>query len=208
MSRIAHTFQQPARRGRKALIPTSPQAIPFADATAELMHGLVDAGADVIELGVPFSDPMADGPVIQKAAERALARGIGLPQVLDFVRGFRRSEHRHAGGADGLCQPDRALRPAPGPARSSRAAERPASTACWWSTTRRRSARRSRPSLKQARPRPDLPARADSTDARIAQVARIASGYVYYVSLRGRDRRRPSRHGSGGGSDAAHPRAM
>ena len=53
------------------------------------MHGMVEAGADVIELGVPFSDPMADGPVIQKACERALARGIGMPQVLDMVRAFR-----------------------------------------------------------------------------------------------------------------------
>ena len=71
--------------GRKALIPYVTAGFPFADITPELMHGMVAAGADVIELGVPFSDPMADGPVIQKAGEAALALGVGMKQVLAMV---------------------------------------------------------------------------------------------------------------------------
>ena len=70
MSRIAATFDALQKDGRKALIPYVTAGFPFADITPELMHGMVEAGADVIELGVPFSDPMADGPVIQKAGER------------------------------------------------------------------------------------------------------------------------------------------
>ena len=89
MSRIAACFQALQADGRKALIPYIAAGDPFPDATVELMLAMAAAGADVIELGVPFSDPMADGPVIQRAAERALAHGIGTPQVLDYVRAFR-----------------------------------------------------------------------------------------------------------------------
>ena len=89
MSRIKATFDALQSQGRKALIPYVTSGDPFADATVDIMLAMAAAGADVIELGVPFSDPMADGPVIQKAGERALARGIGLTQVLGFVRGFR-----------------------------------------------------------------------------------------------------------------------
>jgi tryptophan synthase alpha chain len=89
MSRIAATFQALAAQGRKALIPYVTAGDPFADVTVELMQAMAGAGADVIELGVPFSDPMADGPVIQHASERALAKGIGLKHVLAMVRDFR-----------------------------------------------------------------------------------------------------------------------
>lgn len=89
MSRIAATFAALKADGRKALIPYVCAGDPFPDATPQIMQALADGGADVIELGVPFSDPMADGPVIQKAAERALARGIGMRQVLDAVSSFR-----------------------------------------------------------------------------------------------------------------------
>lgn len=89
MSRIAATFEALGRDGRKALIPYVTAGDPYADATVDIMQALAEGGADVIELGVPFSDPMADGPVIQKASERALARGIGMPQVLAMVREFR-----------------------------------------------------------------------------------------------------------------------
>ena len=77
MSRIAATLAALKAQGRKALIPYVTAGDPYADATPEIMQALADGGADIIELGVPFSDPMADGPVIQKASERALARGIG-----------------------------------------------------------------------------------------------------------------------------------
>jgi tryptophan synthase alpha chain len=89
MKRIAAAFERLQAQQRKALIPYVTAGDPYADVTVELMHALAAGGADVIELGVPFSDPMADGPVIQKASERALARGIGLAQVLAMVRGFR-----------------------------------------------------------------------------------------------------------------------
>src|SRR4051794_28901249 len=89
MSRIKATFDALQARGRKALIPYVTTGDPFADATVDIMLAMAENGADVIELGVPFSDPMADGPVIQKAGERALARGIGMPQVLEQVGLFR-----------------------------------------------------------------------------------------------------------------------
>lgn len=92
MSRLDTTFQRLRRQGRKALIPYVTAGYPSADITPTLMHALVAAGADVIELGVPFSDPSADGPTIQAASEHALRLGIGLPQVLDHVRRFRESD--------------------------------------------------------------------------------------------------------------------
>ncbi len=91
MSRIDATFSQLKVQGRKALIPFVTAGYPYADITPELMHSMVAGGADVIELGVPFSDPSADGPVIQKAGDKALAFGIGLVQVLAMVREFRKT---------------------------------------------------------------------------------------------------------------------
>jgi hypothetical protein len=113
MSRIAATFAQLQAQGRKALIPFVTAGFPFADVTPQLMHALVAGGADVIELGVPFSDPSADGPVIQKAGDKALSFGIGLVQVLEMVRNFRQPRQHHTGGADGLRQPGGALQPNP-----------------------------------------------------------------------------------------------
>ena len=91
MSRITATMNALKAQGRKALIPFVTAGYPFADVTPELMHGMVAGGADVIELGVPFSDPSADGPVIQKAGDKALAFGIGLTQVLAMVAEFRKT---------------------------------------------------------------------------------------------------------------------
>ncbi len=92
MSRIAGRFLQLAEQGRTALIPYIVAGDPGLDATVPLMHRLVDSGADVIELGVPFSDPMAEGPVIQLGHERALANGTSLAVVLKMVREFRQSD--------------------------------------------------------------------------------------------------------------------
>ena len=89
MSRIASTLATLKAQGKKALIPYVTAGYPFADVTPELMHAMVAGGANIIELGVPFSDPSADGPVIQKAGDRALALGIGMVQVLAMVREFR-----------------------------------------------------------------------------------------------------------------------
>jgi tryptophan synthase alpha chain len=89
VSRIDRRFAALAAAGRTALIPYVTAGDPSPELTVPIMHALVEGGADVIELGVPFSDPMADGPVIQRASERALARGTGLAHVLGMVREFR-----------------------------------------------------------------------------------------------------------------------
>ena len=89
MNRIDATFARLAGEGRTALIPYIATGDPALDVMPAILDALVEAGADVIELGVPFSDPMADGPVIQRASERALAQGVGLADVLDVVRDFR-----------------------------------------------------------------------------------------------------------------------
>ena len=94
VSRLDACFQRLRADGRKALIPFVTAGDPGLEATVPVMHALVQAGADVIELGVPFSDPMADGPTIQRSSERALARGAGLRYVLDTVATFRRGDER------------------------------------------------------------------------------------------------------------------
>ena len=92
MSRIAGRFQQLAQRGRKALIPYVVAGDPGLDVTVPLMHRMVACGADIIELGVPFSDPMSEGPVLQLGHERALANGTTLRSVLAMVDEFRRQD--------------------------------------------------------------------------------------------------------------------
>ncbi|MEW8044914.1 MAG: tryptophan synthase subunit alpha, partial [Candidatus Thiodiazotropha sp.] len=89
MSQIGKKFAQLKAEGRKALIPFITAGDPIPEITVDLMHDLVSAGADLIELGVPFSDPMADGPVIQRASERALEYHVSLRDVLEMVAQFR-----------------------------------------------------------------------------------------------------------------------
>ncbi len=92
MSRIQRRFEQRRAEGRRALIPYITGGDPEPAATVPTMHALVEAGADLIEVGMPFSDPMADGPVIQAACERALAHGTSVARVLEMVREFRRGD--------------------------------------------------------------------------------------------------------------------
>lgn len=92
MTRLERRFAALRLVGRKALVPFITAGDPALEATVPLMHALVDAGADVLELGVPFSDPMADGPVIQLASERAIARGAGLSHAIESVRVFRQDD--------------------------------------------------------------------------------------------------------------------
>jgi tryptophan synthase alpha chain len=92
MSRIAERFAELKKNRRKALVPFVTAGDPQPDTTVPLLHAMVAAGADILELGVPFSDPMADGPVIQAACERALVHHVTLHQVLDMVREFRRKD--------------------------------------------------------------------------------------------------------------------
>lgn len=92
MSRIAGVFAALREQGRQALIPFVTAGDPQPDTTVPLMHAMVEAGADLIELGVPFSDPMADGPVVQRASERALAHQVSLRDVIGMVREFRETD--------------------------------------------------------------------------------------------------------------------
>ena len=94
MSRLAARFASLQERGRTALIPYITAGDPQPSVTVPLMHALVAAGADILELGVPFSDPMADGPVIQAACERALEHHVSLHQILDMVRAFRQQDEQ------------------------------------------------------------------------------------------------------------------
>ena len=186
MSRIDATLAAIKAQNRKALIPFITAGFPYADITPELMHGMVAAGADVIELGVPFSDPSADGPVIQKAGDKALAFGIGLTQVLAMVREFRKRNtttpvvlmgyanpierynqiHKSADafvndaqacGVDGVLVVDYPPEECEAFAQALRA--------------------RQMDLIFLLAP--------TSTEQRMAPVARVASGYVYYVSLKG-----------------------
>ena len=193
MSRIQTTFEQLKAQGRKALIPYVTAGFPFADITPALMHGMVEAGADVIELGVPFSDPMADGPVIQKAGEKALGLGVGMVQVLDHVREFRKRNTTTPVVLMGYANPveryDQVHANAQGEANGQSAFVRDAAEAGVDGVL-----------IVDYPPEECEAFAADlrahgmdlifllaptSTDERMAQVARVASGYVYYVSLKG-----------------------
>ena len=92
MSRLANKFAELKSQGRKALIPFITAGDPFPAFTVPMLHAMVAAGVDVIELGVPFSDPMADGPVIQRASERALSHHVGLRKVLSMAAEFRQTD--------------------------------------------------------------------------------------------------------------------
>jgi len=181
MSRIGLRFAELARAGRKGLIPYVCAGDPAPELTVPVMHGLVRAGADVIELGVPFSDPMADGPVIQRAAERAIAQGVGLDWTLRLVAAFRRADNdtpivlmgyanpiermgagvfiaaAQAAGVDGVLVVDY-------PPEEGEAFAR---------------------ALQDHAMDPILLLAPTSTDARIDRVLAVASGYLYYVSLKG-----------------------
>ena len=181
MSRIAATFDALKAQGRKALIPYITSGDPFPDATVDIMLAMAKAGADVIELGVPFSDPMADGPVIQKAGERALAKGIGMPQVLDFVRGFRESNQTTPVVLMGYANPverygvDRFVADAKAAGVDGvLVVDYPPEECEAFAQT-----------LRTHGLDPIFLLAPTSTGKRMQEVGRIASGYVYYVSLKG-----------------------
>lgn len=179
--RIAAAFARAAQEQRAALIPYIAAGNPLPESTVPLMHALVKAGADVIELGIPFSDPMADGPVIQRAAEHAIAQGIGLKHVLKMVAEFRQqdqstpivlmgyanpienmgqqafAEHAEQAGVDGLLTVDYP----------------PEEIDDFVGL------------LAKHHIAPIFLLAPTSTEARIRAVGHIARGYVYYVSLNG-----------------------
>ena len=192
MSRISTTLATLKSQNRKALIPFVTAGFPFADVTPELMHGMVAGGADVIELGVPFSDPSADGPVIQKAGDKALAFGIGLVQVLGMVREFRKTNTTTPVVLMGYANPVERYDQKHASAKSGDASSpfvRDAAAAgvdgvlivdyppeeCEAFAAELRANHMDLIFLLAP----------TSTDTRMAQVAKVASGYVYYVSLKG-----------------------
>jgi tryptophan synthase alpha chain len=185
MSRIAATLQGVQRAGRAALIPYVTAGDPYADATVDILHGLVEGGADVIELGVPFSDPMADGPVVQKASERALARGIGLAQVLDVVRTFRRRDAKTPLVLMGYANPIERFDQRHGAGAFVRQAAEVGVDGVLVVDYPPEECEEFAQSLKLAGLDFIFMLAPTSTDERIAHVARLASGYVYYVSLKG-----------------------
>jgi tryptophan synthase alpha chain len=179
MSRISARFD--ALRGRKALIPYVTAGDPHPAATVDVMLAMAAAGADVIELGVPFSDPMADGPVIQRAGERALARGVGLRQVLEMVRAFRARDASTPVVLMGYANPIErygVTRFAPDAAAAGvdgvLVVDYPPEECAAFAAD-----------LKAHGVDPIFLLAPTSTDARIRAVGEIASGYVYYVALKG-----------------------
>jgi tryptophan synthase alpha chain len=185
MSRIPATFERLAKDKRKALIPYITAGFPFADITPDLMHAMVEAGSDVIELGVPFSDPMADGPVIQKAGERALAFGIGLAQVLEMVRTFRQRDANTPVVLMGYANPVERYELAHGQNSFARDAAAAGVDGVLIVDYPPEECEAFAAELKKNGLELIFLLAPTSTEQRIQQVARIASGYVYYVSLKG-----------------------
>ncbi|KXS32452.1 MAG: Tryptophan synthase alpha chain [Candidatus Gallionella acididurans] len=181
MSRIQTTFDKLKLHKRKALIPFFTAGDPDPKLTVPLLHALVEAGADVIELGVPFSDPMADGPTIQRSSERALKHHVSLHQVLDMVAEFRRSNTGTPIVLMGYGNPIQAM---------------------GWETFAKRCAEAGVDGVLTVDFPPEESHEAfahldkhgidpifliapTSNDARVERVAKMARGYVYYVSLKG-----------------------
>ena len=183
--RIAERFARLAAQGRKALIPYVTAGDPFADATVDILHAMAGAGADVIEIGVPFSDPMADGPVIQKAGERALARGIGLLQVLDMVRRFRQDDRRTPVVLMGYANPVERYELAHGAGAFSRDAAAAGVDGVLVVDYPPEECEVFAGQLKAHGLAPIFLLAPTSSDERMAQAGRVAAGYVYYVSLKG-----------------------
>jgi tryptophan synthase alpha chain len=181
MSRIQGRFESLARDKRKALIPYITAGDPHPSLTVPLMRALVEAGADILELGVPFSDPMADGPVIQRAGERALKHGVGLSDVLKMVGEFRKADAATPIVLMGYANPIEAMGVEKFVAAARGAGvdgvivvDYPPEECVEFSEL-----------AKNNGIDPVFLLAPTSTEKRINDVARIGSGYLYYVSLRG-----------------------
>lgn len=180
--RIAAAFARTAESGRAAaLIPYIAAGDPTPATTVPLMHALVEAGADVIELGVPFSDPMADGPVIQRAADRAIAQGVGLSRVLAMVTEFRQRDADtpvvlmgYANPIERMGQDRFALDAAQAGVDGVLVVDYPPEEVVEFAAK-----------LGEQGIAPIFLLAPTSTEARIKAVAAVARGYVYYVSLKG-----------------------
>jgi tryptophan synthase alpha chain len=181
MSRIQGRFETLAKSQRKALIPYITAGDPHPSLTVPLLRGLVEAGADILELGVPFSDPMADGPVIQRSGERALKHGVGLADVLRMVAEFRKADSATPIVLMGYANPIEAMGTRAFLQRAKAAGidgvivvDYPPEECGEFAEL-----------AKAQDIDPIFLLAPTSTDKRIHDVARCGSGYLYYVSLRG-----------------------
>ena len=181
MSRIKNVLATLGGHGRKALIPYICAGDPSPALTVPLMHALVAAGSNIVELGVPFSDPMADGPVIQRASERALKHGVSLGDVLAMVAEFRRTDAATPVVLMGYANPIERMGVDAFAAKAQAAGvdgvlvvDYPPEECEAFAAL-----------MKGNGMDPIFLLAPTSTDARIEAVARVASGYIYYVSLKG-----------------------
>ena len=181
MSRIGNTFTRLQAQNRKALIPFITAGDPSQEATVPLLHALVDAGADILELGVPFSDPMADGPTIQRASERALRNGMTLRGVLGMVAEFRKTDADTPVVLMGYGNPIEAM----GWAEFSRRCAEVGVDGVLTVDFPPEESHEAFEHLQRHDIAPIFLLAPTTNEARIAQVAKLARGYVYYVSLKG-----------------------
>lgn len=181
MSRIKSALTALAEKNRKGLIPFITAGDPAPELTVPLMHALVAGGADIIELGVPFSDPMADGPVIQRASERALANGVSIKQVLQFVQEFRSSNQTTPVVLMGYANPIEHM----GSSAFIAAAKQVGVDGVLVVDYPPEECEEFAATLKENGLDPIFLLAPTSTDERIEEVGKIVSGYVYYVSLKG-----------------------
>jgi len=181
MSRIQGRFEALAKAKRKALIPYITAGDPHPSLTVPLMRALVESGCDILELGVPFSDPMADGPVIQRSGERALKHGMGLSQVLSMVSEFRRKDAETPIVLMGYANPIEAM----GIERFAAAAKAAGIDGVIVVDYPPEECLDFCALMKRNAIDPIFLLSPTSTKKRIDEVARSGSGYLYYVSLRG-----------------------
>jgi tryptophan synthase alpha chain len=181
VSRIQARFEALHKAGRKALIPYITAGDPAPALTVPLMRALVESGADILELGVPFSDPMADGPVVQRSGERALRQGVGLGDVLGMVRDFRHHNSQTPLALMGYANPIEAM----GAEKFVRSAKDAGVDGVIVVDYPPEECTQFAELAKANGIDPIFLLAPTSTDQRIREVARVGSGYLYYVSLRG-----------------------
>ncbi len=181
MSRIQSCLATLAANHKKGLIPFITAGDPDPQLTLPLMHALVAGGADIIELGVPFSDPMADGPVIQRASERALLKGVGLRQVLNMVQEFRQTNQHTPVVLMGYANPIERM----GQEQFIAAAALAGVDGVLVVDYPPEECEDFAAQMHAQGMDTIFLLAPTSTDERIAQVGKIASGYIYYVSLKG-----------------------
>lgn len=181
MSRIDKTFAALKTHNMKALIPFITAGDPGRGLTVPLMHALVEAGADIIELGVPFSDPMADGPVIQRASERALANKVGLKDVLTMTAEFRKTNTITPVVLMGYANPLERM----GYAAFANAAKAAGVDGALTVDIPPEESAGVSDVFKAAGLDPIFLLSPTTPESRIERVAKAAAGFIYYVSLKG-----------------------